>query len=158
MMDGLTSGDALFGTFDNFEFFPIVSDRSWIHVVEFCLYGCPDIAIDVPADPPTAPTNLRTNSTPNAITLNWDDNSNCETGYSIERAQVGGVFSEIARIAADSTSYTDTYNLSGNTVYKYYVRGVNGSVYSQYSPLCYGETGPCDSGFDRCELLPGNKL
>ena len=66
------------------------------------------------------------------IDLTWTDNSSAETAFSIERKGGNlGSFSEIATVAADSTSYSDT-GLDANTPYYYRVRALN-QAESQFS-------------------------
>jgi hypothetical protein len=129
--DGKASGDSLIETYaltgSGFDAF------SWWNVVVFNLYGCPDLALNIPADMPAAPTYLKATATsPSSVTLQWTDNATTETGYKVESAQNGGTYGEIASLPANSTSYINT-GLSLGTKYKYRVRAVNGSVYSLYS-------------------------
>ncbi|MEW5766299.1 MAG: Ig-like domain-containing protein [bacterium] len=85
------------------------------------------------ATPPAAPTNLDVvviSST--QLRLSWQDNSDNETGFSIERKTTGGVFSEITTVSAGTTTYNDT-SLTPATTYTYRVRAFNGAGYSGYS-------------------------
>lgn len=47
-------------------------------------------------------------STANANVLTWVDNSNNETGFAIEMLDQGA-FKEVARVAANITTYTDSF-------------------------------------------------
>ncbi len=67
------------------------------------------------------------------INLSWTDNSNNETGFSIERKpETGGAYAQIATVGANIKTYSNT-GLPANTKYYYRVRAVNGSIYSSYS-------------------------
>ncbi len=66
------------------------------------------------------------------VSLTWTDNSQGESGFSIERKQSGGQFAEIATIPADQTTYTDSTVQAGKT-YTYRVRAFNAGAYSAYS-------------------------
>ena len=67
------------------------------------------------------------------LTLTWRDNATNEAGYRIERKTgSGGSYSEIAILAANSTSYTDP-NLAASTTYCYRVRAFNTAGVSGYS-------------------------
>lgn len=70
----------------------------------------------------------------NKVNLAWNDNSDDEDGFIIERAS-GGAFAEIAVLSANSETYQDTL-LSPLTAYTYRVRGFKAdtiSLYSNYS-------------------------
>lgn len=85
---------------------------------------------------PEAPTNLAANyyssSTYEWISLNWDDNSDNETGFKIERGTDGENFEQIDTVGANYRWYDDWTVESGNTYY-YRVRAYNGSGNSDYS-------------------------
>jgi len=69
----------------------------------------------------------------NLIRLQWQDNSDNEIGFKIERKTgAGGTYSEIATLEADVTTYSDT-GLSGDTTYYYRVRAYNAAGDSSYS-------------------------
>ncbi|SMG41898.1 Por secretion system C-terminal sorting domain-containing protein [Marivirga sericea] len=77
--------------------------------------------------PPAAPSNLALTAVSNSeIELTWNDNSNNEQRFEIDRSEVSetGPFENVASVAANQGSYTDE-NLSGNTTYYYKVRAVN---------------------------------
>lgn len=82
---------------------------------------------------PNAPSGLAANtSSPNQINLSWADNSNNETGFSIERS-VGSDknFSVIATTPANVAVYADV-NLSPTTLYFYRVDAFNAEGVSIY--------------------------
>lgn len=67
------------------------------------------------------------------LTLTWKDNSDNETGFAIERKAIGEeAFAEVARVATDVATWTDT-NLPNATTYTYRVRAWNEGGYSAYS-------------------------
>jgi hypothetical protein len=63
--------------------------------------------------------------TPTTITLDWQDNSNNELGFQIQRAtSAGGPWSVLGTVGAGVTTYTDT-GLSPSTTYYYDVAAFN---------------------------------
>jgi hypothetical protein len=63
--------------------------------------------------------------TSTSITLNWQDNSNNELGFQIQRAtSPGGPWNLIGSTGANVTSYTDN-GLSPSTTYYYQVAAFN---------------------------------
>jgi len=92
--------------------------------------------------PPTAPGNLTASAqSRNRIRLSWSDNSNNETGFSIERCAGAGCtsFAPIAQVGAGATSFADT-GLSRRTTYRYRVRAFNPAGNSAYSPIASATT------------------
>jgi len=84
---------------------------------------------------PNAPSNLVGNPvSPTQINLSWQDNSNNETGFSIERCQGNNCsnFAQIATVGANVTTFPNT-GLNNNTWYRYRVRAFNASGNSAYS-------------------------
>lgn len=80
---------------------------------------------------------IATLSTPSnavaAINLTWNDNSNNETGFRIERKTgTTGTFAQIATTAANVALYADTTVVTGTT-YCYRVRAYNGAGNSAYT-------------------------
>ncbi len=75
---------------------------------------------------PAAPSNLATMGvTATSITLNWQDNSDNETGFQIQRAtSPDGPWSVVGSTGANTTSYTDT-GLDPTTTYYYEVVAFN---------------------------------
>ncbi|MFN8007242.1 MAG: fibronectin type III domain-containing protein [Terriglobia bacterium] len=83
---------------------------------------------------PAAPSGLSATAISSSqINLSWTDNSSNETGFKIERKTgVGGTYSQIATVAANTTTYPNT-GLSASTTYYYRVRAYNGIGDSAYS-------------------------
>ncbi len=74
---------------------------------------------------PAAPTNLQATAISSSqINLIWEDNSNNEQGFKIERRTQGGSYSQISQVGANVKSYSDQ-GLSSNTEYCYRVRAYN---------------------------------
>ena len=83
----------------------------------------------VPADatPPAAPSNLSASSiTQTSLTLNWQDNSNNEAGFTIQRAENSSFTKNLVEVSAgpDVTFFGDT-GLKRNTKYYYRVLAFN---------------------------------
>ncbi|UII21158.1 RHS repeat-associated core domain-containing protein [Fulvivirga ligni] len=72
-----------------------------------------------------APTNLLASlSGVNTVILSWDDNSNNETGFTVERRVMGSGSFTVIDIGAGATSYTDA-GLSYSTSYEYRIKAYN---------------------------------
>ncbi|MCG2712283.1 MAG: DUF5123 domain-containing protein, partial [Candidatus Omnitrophica bacterium] len=88
-----------------------------------------------------APSNLSAAVLPEVITLGWEDNSNEEIGFKIERKAEDlnsqsenaptNPYLEIATVGADTVLYNDTYDNSMSYVYR--VKAYNSTVNSDYS-------------------------
>jgi predicted phage tail protein len=92
----------------------------------------------VPADAtaPAAPANLSaTNVTQTSLTLNWQDNSANEDGFTIQRATNTGFTKNLVTSAAGAnvTSYADS-GLKKNTKYYYRISAFNVTGASPWSP------------------------
>lgn len=84
-------------------------------------------------NPPTAPANLLANAlSGTAVQLAWVDNSNNESGFSVERRTGAGMFAEIARPMANATSHQDT-GLTPGVSYTYRVRAFNAGGNSAFT-------------------------
>ncbi|NIM10867.1 MAG: hypothetical protein GTO45_02655 [Candidatus Aminicenantes bacterium] len=109
-----------------------------------------DMGAYLPADaignllqPPAAPTNLTATAVScSQIDLTWQDNSDNEDGFSIERSLDGITFTVLTTIGADETSFSDT-NVVESTTYWYRVRAFNAAGYSGYSNVASATTPPC---------------
>lgn len=82
---------------------------------------------------PDDPSNLdASTSTSTDIYLSWQDNSDNEDGFSVERGTDGENFGEIDTVPADFIYYTDS-NTTSSVTYYYQVRAFNEAGYSEYS-------------------------
>jgi subtilisin family serine protease len=89
---------------------------------------------------PKAATNLTiTSTTSSQIALAWTDNSNNETGFSIERCAGSGCsnFAEIAQVGANVTTFVNV-GLTSATVYRYRVLAFNAAGSSKESNIAEG--------------------
>jgi hypothetical protein len=66
------------------------------------------------------------------VDLGWQDNSDNESGFIIERAPVPGSFAVIDDVPAGTTTFTDT-DVTETTPYKYRVKAYNALMESGYS-------------------------
>src|SRR3989344_2100862 len=82
---------------------------------------------------PIAPSSLiATAYSSSQIGLSWQDNSDNEGGFRIERSPDGSNFTEIAQVTANTVSYSDS-GLDANTTYYYRVYAYNNGGASQFS-------------------------
>lgn len=90
---------------------------------------------------PSAPSNLvATNASATSNNLTWQDNSDNEDSFNIERSTNStNNFSFIASVSANTTSYTDS-GLSTNQTYYYRVYAKNAGGNSAYSNIAYAIT------------------
>jgi predicted phage tail protein len=91
---------------------------------------------------PAAPNSLTATAiSTSGIDLVWNDNSNNETGFRIERCSGSSCtnFSQIAQVAAGVTTYASR-SLSRNTTYRYRVRAYNAVGNSSYSNIASART------------------
>ena len=88
--------------------------------------------VSVTTSAPSAPSNLTAERRSNTVVdLEWNDNSDNETGFKIERKKEGGKYAQIDTVGGDVTTYTDS-GLSSNTTYFYRVRAYNSIGDSSY--------------------------
>lgn len=86
-----------------------------------------------PTATPAAASNLNgTVVSSSRINLSWRDNSSNESGFKIERSTNGITFSQIATVAAQTTTYSNI-GLAASTKYYYRVRAYNSGGNSAYS-------------------------
>ena len=83
---------------------------------------------------PVAPSGLTaTAQNADRIDLSWQDNSNTEDGYEVQRKEgSGGTYAQVATLSADTTDYHDTA-LDSQTTYYYRVRATNSAGASNWS-------------------------
>jgi len=100
-----------------------------------------------PGTVPAGPSSLvATTLSGGRIDISWRDNSSNESDFRVERADVGGGFSEIAIVSANVTVYQDTAVL-GAASYAYRVRAHNASGFSGYTNEAVGTTPPRTATF-----------
>jgi hypothetical protein len=79
-----------------------------------------------------APSNLRIiNPYACNFTIEWDDNSNIETGFSVEKNQDNTSFVELAIIGENMENYSENIDSVGTYIYR--VRAKKDNMYSVYS-------------------------
>jgi uncharacterized protein len=87
------------------------------------------------------PTNLAAQGVSSSqINLSWNDNSQRESGYEIQRRTGGGSFAPIATVGANATGYSDA-GLPAGTTYTYRVRATSPGATSAWSNEASGTTG-----------------
>ncbi len=114
----------------------------WYHVAVTSNGGYGDVGqytvsgtIVPPADvdPVAAPGGLSANATsPTEVALDWTDNADNETFFSVVRSIDGQNWTEIAVLEADATAYVDTA-VSPDTTYYYRVQAGSEQTVSGYS-------------------------
>ncbi len=75
------------------------------------------------------------------INLSWDDNSQTEDSFKIERGTSSPPSIQVASVGQNATSYQDK-NLAENTTYYYRIRAYNSisDIYSSYTNICNATT------------------
>jgi len=97
---------------------------------------------DGTVESPDAPSNLNAVAVSSSqIDLSWSDNSNNETGFSIECSNDGITFNWIINVNLNVTTYSDT-GLDASTEYFYRVYAYNTEYDSDYSNVASAETDP----------------
>jgi subtilisin family serine protease len=105
--------------------------------------------------PCSAPSNFSAGAaSAHQINLGWTDNAHNEMGFKIERKDSPtGVYSEIATVSPNATTYSDT-GVSPLTTYSYRIRTFNAAGNSAYSNEDDAATSPAltasDSGSSTC--------
>jgi hypothetical protein len=86
---------------------------------------------------PASPTNLTGTLINNLVRLNWNDISNNESGFKIERKLLNGNFNVIGTVTANTTTYDDNSISTGQTyiyrVYSYNSAGNSASYTNEFS-------------------------
>ena len=90
------------------------------------------VAGTVVAAPTEAPQLLANALPDNTIGLEWSDVSDSEAGYRIERMDASGLWSQIATVAPDVTTYQDA-GVTVGSLCRYRVRAYNAAGASPYS-------------------------
>lgn len=86
------------------------------------------------AQAPSAPTDLTGVGQTNGALLNWVDTANDETAFIVERSLSAQPFAMVARLAANTTTYTDSTVRDGE-IARYQVKAVAGIQSSAYSNI-----------------------
>lgn len=102
-------------------------DSTYSNETSVTTTGTPPVTI-------VAPSNIAANSVwDTRADVSWNDNSNNETGFKLERKTgPGGTYAQIAVISANWTSCIDN-TVSPGTLYYYRIRATNGALDSTYS-------------------------
>ncbi|MEM5513444.1 fibronectin type III domain-containing protein [Pseudoalteromonas sp. AS84] len=79
-----------------------------------------------------APSNLQATVNGTTINLTWDDNSNNENGFEIQRSSAGSSWQVISTVGENTTTYTDT-GLVEDTTYYYTMFAQNSTNRSGWS-------------------------
>jgi hypothetical protein len=107
------------------------------------LVDADEAAPPAPPNPPAAPSNLTaTAMSSSRIDLSWEDNSNNESGFKVERctdSPCSDAFVQIASVGAGVTSYSNT-GLQASTTHTYRVRAFNAGGDSDYSSTAFATT------------------
>ncbi len=83
---------------------------------------------------PNMPSNLNANALAyNSIRLTWNDNSDNESGFAIQRKITGGTFAEIATVGQNVVTFADVTDIQENTTYIYRVASFNNIGTSLFS-------------------------
>jgi len=91
--------------------------------------------------PITVPTNLYATGFSSKIKLTWQDLSNNEKGFYIERKKIAETnYSQIAAVDSNVTMYNDEIGIVANTVYQYRIRAYNTKINSGYSNIAQAKT------------------
>lgn len=98
---------------------------------------------------PAAPSNLAAAAaSTSVIDLTWNDNSNNEAGFLVERRTVDGTFQEVGSTVPNVTAFHDT-GLDPSTFYLYRVRaggGTNSAYSNTASATTFGNIVACVPG------------
>ncbi len=142
--DGLTINQRYLPNFPDGSFFPVHSDGysdayDWADIASAMGLG---IRVIGGPNSVAAPTNLiATAVDTHQIDLSWTDNADNEDGFRIDRKTATGGFVQIADLAANSTSYSDT-GLQPGTEYTYRVYAYNADGESGFSNTATATTFP----------------
>jgi hypothetical protein len=90
--------------------------------------------VTAPVHLPGNPTSLTATAVPsNQINLRWQDHSDNEFGFAIERSIDGKTFKELSTIGQNNVTFADVDSHINHATYYYRVRAFNGDGYSQYT-------------------------
>ena len=87
----------------------------------------------------TAPEGLTAKIAGGSVVLNWKDTTNDETGVLVDRSDDGKVFTTIARLPANATTFTDDAPQAAKSFYRVWaIHMKDGAWFSPFS----GVAGP----------------
>ncbi|MCX7064790.1 MAG: M12 family metallo-peptidase, partial [Proteobacteria bacterium] len=86
------------------------------------------------ATPPAAPSGLTATTNTVQINLSWQDNSNNENGFRIERRVGAGAWGQIGSTASNVTGFVDSVGLSSGVIYEYQIAAFGAGGTSAASP------------------------
>jgi hypothetical protein len=99
-------------------------------------------SVTTPAVAPAAPSDLAVAlADTTQVVIVWNDNSNNETGFIVERSDNGGSFVAVATVGAGVMTYADT-GLTADTDYSYRVRALNDVGSSSFTNTVNAHTAP----------------
>lgn len=117
---------------------PVILEHAWLSSTTA------KVSVIMPHPVPTAPSDLTATAGPgNSVVLNWQDNSNNENEFLIERRTGAEPFTQIGTSPMDWGRYTDN-TVTPGTTYDFRV-----AAYNVYGPSAYAEvsyTVPSDGG------------
>jgi hypothetical protein len=133
-------------------FIPSGTDGANVRSSEYATVGQrPKLVVNytsTPPDPPAAPSSITISAQSHGhINLTWNDNSNNETSFEIERKpDLSGTaaFGPLASVGANTTSY-DNFNLVPGTEYFYRVSAKNGGGTSDHTGDGNSATTPAEA-------------
>jgi Fibronectin type III domain len=91
-------------------------------------YTSTDVEVVPPGPTPPAITSLNFNDEGSQMTVNWQDRSNDENGFTIQRRPKGSsTWATVGNVAANITTFSETVPFPQNTVFEYQVIATSGS-------------------------------
>ena len=120
--DNLIIGNGLQGNMDDWRIYNRALEQSEIAELNTSMHV-----------PPKAPSNLYAEViSSELVKLSWEDNSDDETRFHLERKTEDGDFTVVASLREDNTEYSNR-RLQPETKYSYRMRALNDAGYSPYS-------------------------
>lgn len=95
---------------------------------------------------PAAPSNIgSTAKTTTTIDLGWQDNSNNETGFLLQRKTASTEWAQVTALASNVEQYTDS-GLTASTTYYYRIQATNGAGSSSWATSAGIRTSDANTG------------
>jgi hypothetical protein len=129
-----------------------------VAVIEVSWYN--GSGVSIPEETVNIPSSLSATAIGNSINIGWTDNSNNETGFTIERAAGSGSFSPLVSVGANVVSYSDATATAG-IEYSYRVKangGTSGSGYSNTAKATIPAVVPVADPTGLTATLSGNSI